>query len=220
MTRRLYLIYVLFILPLSLLPSISCKQAKNDFIDPSQIEMIELIKLDSTFMLDVRYATSNNFTGKKIYPEARVFLEKESAEALVRVHQALKKKGFRLKMFDGYRPLSAQKILWATKPDERYVADPQKGSRHNRGMAVDLTLTDMKGREVPMPTGYDEFSQKAHRNFMDLPSEVILNRKILEEAMEGEGFVGLPTEWWHFDFKGWERYPILDLSFDEIEKKM
>lgn len=185
----------------------------------AQYDLVDVKKLDSTIVLDIRYATENNFTGKKIYDEARFFLRKEAALKILEVQKELQRFGLSLKVFDGYRPLSVQKKFWEIMPDERYVADPKKGSRHNRGMAVDLTLVDKEGKEIPMPTPYDDFTEKASRDYFDLPSQILINRKFLEDIMVKYGFSGFPTEWWHFDFKGWEKYDILDVEFSEIEKK-
>ncbi|MDO8461459.1 MAG: D-alanyl-D-alanine dipeptidase [Deltaproteobacteria bacterium] len=175
--------------------------------------MIELVSLDPTIWLDIRYATTNNFTGRKVYTEPRAFLQRPAAEALVRAHKVLQQQGYRLKIYDAYRPLAVQKIFWKVKPDERYIADPTNGSRHNRGMAVDLTLTDLQGKEVSMPTPYDDFTPKASATYNDLPPEVIRHREILQKAMVTEGFAIFPTEWWHFDYKGWEKFPVLDIPF-------
>jgi len=185
----------------------------------AQYDLVDVKKLDSTIVLDIRYATENNFTGKKIYDEARFFLRKEAALKILEVQKELQRYGLSLKVFDGYRPLSVQKKFWEIMPDERYVADPKKGSRHNRGMAVDLTLVDKEGKEIPMPTPYDDFTEKASRDYFDLPSQILINRKFLEDIMVKYGFSGFPTEWWHFDYKGWEKYDILDVEFSEIEKK-
>lgn len=179
-------------------------------------ELVELKEVIPDIQLDIRYATENNFTGKVVYPSARCFLVKEAALALREVQQELRPKGYRLKIFDGYRPLSVQRIFWAILPDPRYVADPAKGSRHNRGYAVDLTLTDLEGHEAPMPSEFDDFSERAHPDFSGAPPEALKNREILRDAMERHGFTRFPTEWWHFDFRGWEDKPILDISFDEI----
>jgi D-alanyl-D-alanine dipeptidase len=119
-------------------------------------------------------------------------------------------------MYDCYRPLSVQKKFWALVPDERYVANPAKGSRHNRGMAVDLTVVDREGRELAMPTPYDDFTERAHRDFMNLSPEQLRNRELLEKVMVKHGFEPFPTEWWHFDFKGWEAYPVMDTPFRDI----
>jgi D-alanyl-D-alanine dipeptidase len=191
--------------------------AQDNIPTVTLVEFIELNKMNPNIMLDIRYATTNNFTGKVVYPEARAFLVKEAALSLDSVQKELETMGFGLKIFDGYRPLSVQKIFWEIMPDERYVADPKKGSRHNRGMAVDLTLVDKDGKELPMPTEYDDFSEKAHRDYMNLTDEQIKNRKILEDVMTKYGFTGLPTEWWHFDYKGWESYDVMDVEFKDIK---
>jgi len=185
----------------------------------AQSDLADVKKLDSTIVLDIRYATENNFTGKKIYDEARFFMRKEAALKILEVQKELQRYGLSLKVFDGYRPLSVQKKFWEIMPDERYVADPKKGSRHNRGMAVDLTLVDKEGKEIPMPTPYDDFTEKASRDYYDLPAQILINRKFLEDIMVKYGFTGFPTEWWHFDYKGWEKYDVLDVEFSEIEKK-
>lgn len=184
----------------------------------AQYDLVNVWKLDTTIILDIRYATTNNFTGKQVYDEAKFFLRTEPAQKILEVQKELKSLGLSLKIFDGYRPLSIQKKFWEILPDERYVADPKKGSRHNRGAAVDLTLLDKNGNEIPMPTPYDDFTEKASRNYMDLSSQIIINRKFLEDLMIKYGFRGLPTEWWHFDYEGWEKYDVLDVDFKEIEK--
>jgi len=173
-------------------------------------DFVDITRLDPSIRLDIRYATDNNFTGKAVYPCARCLLRKDVAEKLVRVNQALRERGFGLKVFDCYRPLAVQKKFWEIMPDERYVANPAKGSRHNRGSAVDLTLTDLEGRDRTMPSGYDDFSERAHRNYPNTPEEQRRNSLILEEAMKKEGFIPYPTEWWHFDDAGWERFPYAD----------
>ena len=184
----------------------------------AQSDLVNVWKLDTTITLDIRYATTNNFTGKQVYEEAKFFLRTEPAQKILEVQKELKTLGLGLKIFDGYRPLSVQKKFWEIMPDERYVADPKKGSRHNRGAAVDLTLIDKYGNEIPMPTPYDDFTEKASRDYMNLSSQIIINRKFLEDIMVKYGFTGLPTEWWHFDYTGWEKYDILDVDFKDIEK--
>jgi zinc D-Ala-D-Ala dipeptidase len=184
----------------------------------AQADLVDVWKLDTTIILDIRYATTNNFTGKQVYDEAKFFLRTEPAQKILDVQKELKSLGLSLKIFDGYRPLSIQKKFWEILPDERYVADPKKGSRHNRGAAVDITLVDNNGNEIPMPTPYDDFTEKASRNYMDLSSQIIINRKFLEDLMIKYGFVGLPTEWWHFDYEGWEKYDVLNVDFKELEK--
>jgi D-alanyl-D-alanine dipeptidase len=185
-------------------------------IAAEHIDFVDLGELDRTLVLDIRYATPDNFTGKTIYPAARCLLRRDAALRLLLVQENLRKKGYRLIIYDCYRPISVQERFWKILPDERYVADPLKGSRHNRGGAVDVSLADSTGKPLPMPTGYDDFSEKAGRDYMQLPPEALKNRRILEEAMKEQGFDPFPTEWWHFDAPGWERYPISDFP---IEKK-
>ncbi|MCC6487252.1 MAG: D-alanyl-D-alanine dipeptidase [Candidatus Hydrogenedentes bacterium] len=179
-------------------------------------DLVELVDVIPDIQLDIKYATSDNFTGKVVYPEARCFLVRDAAEALANVQADLHPLGYRLKVFDGYRPLSVQRIFWSILPDPAYVADPAKGSRHNRGYAVDLTLTDLQGKEVAMPSGYDDFSERAHRDYLALPAEAIGHRAILEQVMVRHGFIPFATEWWHFDFKGYEDKPNLDVPFDKL----
>lgn len=191
-------------------------------------ELIELITLNPNINLDIRYATTNNFTGKIVYPHSRCFLRKNAAHALIGVMKDLAPLGLGLKIFDGYRPLEAQQILWdftaAQFPDEieraLYVANPKSGSRHSRGTAVDLTLINLNtGNELNMPSGYDDFSDKAHRNYECMPSdEIRVNCKLLELVMEKHKFEPQSTEWWHFDYCGWKQQSILDVSFDELTK--
>jgi len=190
--------------------------------DPAPAEAAELVELKSVVpdvILDLRYAAKNNFTKTKLYPVARCFLARSAAERLARVQADLKPDGLRLKVYDGYRPLSVTKKMWDLIRDERYVADPAKGSRHNRGVAVDVTLVDRRGRELPMPTGYDDFSERAHRDYMKLSPERLRNRQRLEDAMTKHGFVGFETEWWHFDTEDWKRYPVNDIPLETLAKR-
>ncbi len=177
--------------------------------------LVYLGDVDSTIATDVRYATKNNFTHQVLYSTDRVYLRKIVAEHLKQVNNYVKEKyGLQLKVFDGYRPLSVQKKMWAIVPDSRYVANPKNGSRHNRGAAVDVTLIDSLNNELDMGTGFDDFTEKAHFDYPDLTPEQKKNRKILRQAMEKFGFVGLKTEWWHYDFKGWRKFHILDKTFN------
>lgn len=178
--------------------------------------LADIAAVNPRIRLDIRYATTNNFTGHKVYDEARCFLQAEVARKLSQVQEDLERQGLGLKVYDCYRPLSVQKRFWALVPDERYVANPAKGSRHNRGAAVDLTLVNAQGEELRMPTPYDDFTEKAHRDYRNLPEQAIRNRDILEKAMVRRGFVPLPTEWWHFDAVGWEAYPVLDIDFARL----
>jgi zinc D-Ala-D-Ala dipeptidase len=188
------------------------------FSSPAQ-DLVDVRKFIPGVELDIRYATTNNFMKKQIYPQARCFLRRSTAQKLKEVQEELHKSGLGLKVFDGYRPLAMQRKLWATVPDDRYVANPAKGSKHNRGAAVDLTLVDGKGDELQMPTPYDDFTEKAHANYKNLPPDAIKNRALLRQVMEKHGFAGISTEWWHFDDVDWKNYDLLDASFDELDKR-
>ncbi|MCA1815445.1 MAG: M15 family metallopeptidase [Acidobacteria bacterium] len=185
-------------------------------------ELVELVKLDPTIKLDIRYATPNNFLGRPVYAEARAFLQKPAAKALVRVSRKLREQGYGLVVFDGYRPWSVTKVFWDATPEDKkvFVADPAKGSRHNRGCAVDLSLYDLKtGKEVEMTGGYDEMTERSHINYKGGTDGQRRLRDLLRAAMEAEGFQVYEPEWWHYDYKDWKRYPILNISFDEIGRK-
>jgi zinc D-Ala-D-Ala dipeptidase len=184
-------------------------------------ELVELVVLDPSLRLDIRYATPGNFIGRAVYPQARAFLQRPAAEALVRAHRALAPQGYGLLIFDGYRPWSVTKLFWdLTPPAQRaYVADPREGSKHNRGCAVDLSLfTRADGREVEMPSAYDDLSERAHPDYTGGTAEQRRHRGVLRRAMEAEGFTVEPNEWWHFNYRDWKRYPILDMPFEKIPK--
>jgi len=186
-----------------------------------EARLVELITLDPSIKLDIRYATENNFVGKKVYPEARAFLQKPAAKALVKVHQKLKKQGLGLVIFDGYRPWSITKLFWEVTSENKrkFVANPAKGSKHNRGCAVDLSVFDLKtGQLIDMPSGYDEFTERASPDYAGGTEKERANRDMLRRLMEEAGFTVNPNEWWHFDFKNWEKYAIYDISFTEAEK--
>jgi len=192
---------------------------QGDFLKP---DLVELIALDPTFKLDIHYASSNNFLGTPLYEEARAFLQRPAAEALVRVNRKLHQQGYGLLIFDGYRPWYVTKIFWdATPPaDHAYVADPAQGSRHNRGCAVDLTVFDLRtGAILPMPSSYDEMSERAHSDYTGGTTQERADRALLRNAMEAEGFTVHPEEWWHFDYKDWKRYPILNVPFSQVIAK-
>jgi D-alanyl-D-alanine dipeptidase len=185
----------------------------------SKTDLVDVTTLDPTIKLDVRYATKNNFMGEVFYSEARAFLQRPAAEALLRAHRWLKQQGFGVLIHDAYRPWYVTKMFWdATANEEKvFVANPATGSRHNRGCAVDVSLYDLKtGKPVDMVSGYDEFS---HRAFPDYPGGTSLqrwHRELLRRAMEREEFKVYEWEWWHFDYKDWRRYPIGNRSFEEI----
>jgi len=183
-----------------------------------EAHLVELITLDNTIKLDIRYATDQNFVGRPVYPEARAFLQKPAAEAVVRVHRTLKKQGLGIVIFDGYRPWTITKLFWDVVPEDKrkFVADPAKGSKHNRGCAVDLSIFDLKtGQLIDMPSGYDEFTERASPNYAGGTQQQHANRELLRKLMEDEGFTVNPNEWWHFDYKTWQDYAIYDISFAE-----
>jgi D-alanyl-D-alanine dipeptidase len=182
-------------------------------------DLVELAPLDASIHLDIRYATSNDFLGTPVYSQARAFLQRPAADALLRVQQKLKPLGYGLLIHDAYRPWYVTKIFWdATPPEGKiFVADPAQGSRHNRGCAVDLTLYDLaSGKPIEMPGTYDEMSP---RSFPDYPGGTSLqrwHRDLLRRAMESEGFTVYEAEWWHFDYKDWKEYPILNVPFEKL----
>jgi D-alanyl-D-alanine dipeptidase len=182
-------------------------------------DLVELSRLDPGIHLDIRYATADNIVHRPVYRQARAFLQLPAAEALVRARRELASKGYGLLVFDGYRPWSVTKFFWDNvRPDQRaFVADPKKGSKHNRGCAVDLSLYDLAmGREVEMPSAYDETSERASPDYAGGTPEQRARRDLLRAAMEKEGFTVEPNEWWHFNFRDWKDYPILDIPFEAI----
>jgi zinc D-Ala-D-Ala dipeptidase len=182
-------------------------------------DLVELVKLDPTIKLDIRYATSNNFLGTPVYTQARAFLQRPAAEALLRSHRELKSRGYGLIIHDGYRPWYVTKIFWDATPDDKkiFVADPAAGSNHNRGCAVDLSLYDLKtGEEVKMPSGYDEMSDRAFADYPGGTADERARRALLRQAMEKQDFRVYPQEWWHFDYKDWKQYPILNVKFEDL----
>ncbi len=182
-------------------------------------DLVELTKLDPTIKLDIRYATTNNFLGTPLYTQARAFLQRPAALALVRAHRELKAHGYGLIIHDGYRPWYVTKIFWDATPDDKkiFVANPAEGSKHNRGCAVDLSLYDLKtGKEVTMPSGYDEMTKRAYADYAGGTDDEHARRALLRQAMENQEFKVIPDEWWHFDFKDWKEYPILNVRFEDL----
>jgi D-alanyl-D-alanine dipeptidase len=193
-------------------------QEKGPFRKP---DLVELVKLDPTIKLDIRYATTNNFLSTPMYSQARAFMQRPAAEALVRANHELKNQGYGLLIHDAYRPWYVTKMFWDATPEDKhiFVADPKEGSKHNRGCAVDLTLYDLKtGKAVQMPSGYDEMSERAYADYKGGTAEQRERREILRRAMEKEGFTVYPQEWWHFDYKDWKDYPVMNVRFEEIGK--
>lgn len=182
------------------------------FLAPARdADLVDVAKGVPGIVVDLRYATPRNFTHTKLYPVARCFLVRPVARRLLLVQQDLMKRGLGLKIYDGYRPLSVAKRMWALVRDSRYVANPARGKKtHCRGAAVDVTLVDRRGRELPMPSGFDEFGKRAHRDYRGGSKAALANRSTLEKAMVRRGFKPLATEWWHFDAPDWPRYPVRD----------
>ncbi len=188
--------------------------------DPSK-KMVELKSLIPGLIYDLRYAGTNNFMHRRMYPENTTctFLRSPAAIALLKVQQKLNQTGLGLKVFDAYRPYSVTVKFWELVKDERYVANPSKGSGHNRGIAVDLSIINLKtGLELNMGTGFDNFSDTAHQDFLDLPEEILQNRLLLKTIMEKNGFKALDTEWWHYFLANSNQYEILDIDFKKLKK--
>ena len=182
-------------------------------------DLVELTSLDPAFHLDIRYAQSNNFLSTPVYTQARAFMQRPAAEALQRALKKLQPLGYGLLIHDAYRPWYVTKIFWdATPPtDHNFVADPQKGSKHNRGCAVDITLYDLAtGQAIEMPGLYDEMSPRSFPNFPGGTSLQRWHRDLLRKAIESEGFTVDANEWWHFDYKDWKQYPILNVPFEDL----
>ncbi len=227
----LWMIMVIF----SILPGSGRAQAAGDTLQvvKSTDLYLDMIKKDSnqlmvdlqvyipSLVLDLRYAGKNNFMKQAVYPaDCRTgYLRLPAALALAGAENELKARGLGLKVFDAYRPFGVTQKIWALVRDERYAANPLKGSGHNRGTAIDLTLVDLHtGKELDMPTGFDNFTDTAHQEFMDLPALKMTNRAILKEVMEKYGFAALRTEWWHFSLPDSRDYPLLDLSFKQLRE--
>ena len=196
----------------TLLLGVGCASTPRATVAPKDVRLVNLRDADPTFVIDARYATTDNFVGRRMYPANEIFLEAGAAARLKIVQAGLRRQGLGLKIFDGYRPHAVQYRLWQIMPDPVYVARPEKGSRHNRACAVDVTLVDASGQELRMPTAFDEFTEAAHHDYQDLPAEVLRNRARLKHAMTSAGFEPLASEWWHYDAPGWQRFPLLDVN--------
>jgi len=203
---------------------LSCKDQKQSELRPSHNlqksttetpekksakfdQWVELKSLDSSFVYDIRYATTRNFVHKKMYPCSKCYLRPVVAQALYKIQQELKKKGWRLKLFDCYRPGKIQWELWQIKPDPHYVADPRKGSMHNRGVAVDVTIVDQNGKELDMGTPFDYFGKKAYHSYQKLPDTVLKNRLFLKNLMQKYHMEPITSEWWHYSYR-LKEFPI------------
>jgi D-alanyl-D-alanine dipeptidase len=182
-------------------------------------DLLELSTLDPTIKLDIRYATTNNFLNTPVYSQARAFLQRPAAEALLRAGKTLKELGYGLLIHDAYRPWYVTKIFWEATPEDKriFVADPSQGSRHNRGCAVDLSLYELAtGKPVEMVGVYDEMSERSYPGYPGGTSLQRWDRELLRRAMEDQGFLVYSFEWWHFDYRDWKNYPILNLTFEQL----
>lgn len=186
--------------------------------DPDNL-FVDLEKYIPRIVLDIRYADTNNFTRTKIYTQPKAFVRKPVAEALLEIQNKLNNEGLGLKIFDAYRPYAATLYFYEVYPDTTFVAAPWKGSIHNRGCAVDLTLIDIvTGQELPMPTPFDDFSEKASHNYNDLEPSILANREKLKEVMLAAGFTLYEHEWWHYNYKEREKFKLMDIPFENLEK--
>jgi zinc D-Ala-D-Ala dipeptidase len=184
-------------------------------------DLVEIARIEPSIQLDIRYATNNNFLGRPVYTAGRAFLQRDAALALQTAHLALRPHGFGIVVFDAYRPWSVTKEFWESVDDQArqagFVAKPSDGSRHNRGCAVDVSLFDLSsGKQVTMPTDYDEFSPRAYPNYRGANGESISARDLLIRTMKQAGFDVLYNEWWHFDYRDWQDYALMDIAFEEI----
>ncbi|MBS1511455.1 MAG: D-alanyl-D-alanine dipeptidase [Bacteroidetes bacterium] len=195
------------------------KTLQQTILKDAAKQMVDIKKQIPAMVLDLRYSTTNNFMHQKLYPQLHTtFLRKPAADALLKVMQALQPLGLSIKIFDAYRPYSITEKMWEPVKDDRYAADPKKGSGHNRGIAVDLTLIDTKtGKELAMGTGFDNFSDTAHHAFTHLPEAVLKNRLLLKNTMEQFGFKALDTEWWHYSLPDAAKYELLDVEFGKLK---
>lgn len=185
-------------------------------------EMVELKSRIPSIIYDLRYASENNFMQRLMYPAGTntTFLRKPAADSLLKVQQELTKEGLGIKVFDAYRPYSVTQHFWDLVKDERYVANPAKGSNHNRGTAIDLTIININtGEELNMGTGFDNFSDTAHHDFQQLPDPVLQNRKKLKSIMSKYGFSALSTEWWHYTYQSPVQFQALDIPFKKLANK-
>jgi zinc D-Ala-D-Ala dipeptidase len=193
---------------------------KNRIAQLSKITgLVNMVDIDHTIVIDLRYATSDNFVGEKVYSNAICLLREETAFKLKKANELAKEKGYRIKIWDGYRPLDVQKTFWEKTPDPRYVSDPKKGTDHNRGAAVDITLVDKDGNEVEMPTGFDEFSEKAWRNYQGNTTEAQKNMEFLTNIMVESGFTTIRTEWWHYVDSQAKNYPFQNVQLEYFVSK-
>lgn len=213
--------YNLWVEPAYSQPLIAQTPPPNLITDYSQVSsanrLVDIQSINPNIRLDIRYATPNNFLNRTLYPVPRCLLRLPFAQRLSEVQKDLETMGLGLMVYDCYRPWSVTWQMWQILPDSRYVGNPARGSRHNRGAAVDLTLVDLRtGQPLEMPTDYDDFTEKAWRDYTGNEPQVRRNSNLLELKMKQHGFEPLMTEWWHFDAQGWERYGLLNISLDRV----
>lgn len=193
------------------------QQYKADVAKNPNLELVDIKKAIPSVVLDIRYATKDNFMKQVMYKQARAFARKPVVEKLKLIQAALKKDGYGLKIYDGYRPYAITVSFYQKASDKNFVANPAKGSKHNRGCAVDLSIIDLKtGKDVPMPTPYDSFEAAAAPHYNNLPAHIIKNRDYLINTMQAHGFKVIYNEWWHFDFIGWQDYDLMDIPFEKL----
>lgn len=191
---------------------------QNSVRQRPELELVSVDKVVPGVVLDIRYATTNNFMGTQIYDQARAYARKPVAEALAKAQSDFKQHGVGIKIYDAYRPYKATVKFYETYRDTTYVASPYRGSRHNRGCALDMTIIDLKtGLEIPMPTEFDSFKKEAWPSTPVKDPVIRKNRELLISIMEKNGFKVNSSEWWHFDFVGWQKYDVLDIDFEELE---
>jgi len=218
-----FILYFLFFIPgagqyrYGLQPSNYTAYLESVKLDPEK-QLIDLEQYVPDLVLDIRYATTDNFTHERIYDRAKAYARKPVADAVKEIQGALKKQGLGLKIFDAYRPYKATVKFYEVYRDTTYVASPYRGSRHNRGCALDLTLIELKtGQELKMPTGYDSFTRQAWPSTPVSDPEAGNNRRLLIGIMERYGFKVNSSEWWHFDFRGWKNFEVMDVDFQELD---
>lgn len=198
----------------------SVEEYRHSVAKDSNKILVDLEKYIPGLKTDVKYSTKDNFTKRVLYKEAKVYARLPVAKALKNIQKELEQSGHELKIYDAYRPYSITEIMWDVVRDDRYAADPKKGSRHNRGCAIDLTIVNKQsGKELEMPTPYDDFTMKAHHAYTKLPDHIIKNRSLLKEVMIKNNFEPITSEWWHYDFKGWKAYELMNISFEQLEKE-
>lgn len=199
----------------------SYKEYRQSVITNPSKKMVELKAAIPNIVYDLKYAGKNNFTKRRMYPAEtkKTFMRQDAALALAKVQKELNERGLGIKIFDAYRPWSVSKKFWDLIKDERYVANPSRGSKHNRGTAVDLTIIDLKtGTELNMGTGFDNFTDTAHHSFKNLPKEILQNRELLKKLMEKYGFVAYNEEWWHYNFKSDTKFEVMDIPVRKLNR--